>query len=92
MPVRKNKEQFIKDCFKKHDNNFDYSLVKYVSSTIPVTVRCILHDNIFEITPKDHLRTISGGCKFCISENQSKNFRKIYTQFKIDASKVHNNY
>ena len=53
--------QRIKEKFR---NKFDYSLVKYESNRIPVTIICPEHGE-FQQIPKDHLR--GHGCSRCKS-------------------------
>lgn len=59
---RKSTEYIKNKMIEKHGNNYDYSLMKYVSSKDKVSVICSLHGE-FLILPHDH---ISGkGCWHC---------------------------
>lgn len=56
---------FINKSKNKFKNIFDYSLTKYINKYNKVLLRCIKHDNKFEIVPREHLKQKSGGCKYC---------------------------
>ena len=43
MPTRKTTEEFIAQAQKVHGDKYDYSLVVYVDSLTPVTIRCPEH-------------------------------------------------
>lgn len=68
-----NTEDFIKKSEAFHGTEkHDYSLVDYKSSEIKVKIICKKHNEIFEISPSNHLR--GGGCKKC---RNSKGEQKI---------------
>ena len=80
--VSKTKKDFIKSSEKKHGNKYDYSKVKYVNNTTPVTIGCPIHGE-FKQKPNKHL-TYSG-CPKC-----SKSF--LDRDYFIERSKkIHNN-
>lgn len=58
----KSLETFIKEASNKHNNFYDYSLVRYVSDRTPVTIICPDH-GAFEQTPNAHLAGKS--CSLC---------------------------
>jgi succinylglutamate desuccinylase len=60
--MSKTREKFIEDAVKKHENEYDYSLVKYVNSHESVIITCKTHGN-FEQTPANHLN--GNGCPKC---------------------------
>ena len=43
MPAKKTTEQFIADARKRFDDSYDYSKVKYINATTPVTIVCRTH-------------------------------------------------
>lgn len=60
--LEKGKNSFLKKFIKTHGNRYDYSLVNYVSSTIPVKIICKIH-GVFEQTPIGH--HTGSGCTKC---------------------------
>lgn len=81
-------ESFIISSKKIHGDNYDYSLVEYSKTIIPVKIVCPKH-GIFEQTPHNHLR--KSGCPKC-SRSRAENSRK-YTkrQFTDKSNEIHNN-
>lgn len=62
--VKYNNEIFIEKSKKVHNHeNYNYDLVDYKSSEEKVKIKCLVHDNIFEITPKAFLT--GRGCSKC---------------------------
>lgn len=55
-------EEFISKSNKKHNYRYDYSLVEYEKSIIPVKIICPDH-GVFKQRPLEHLRGC--GCKKC---------------------------
>ena len=67
MPTRKTKEKFLEQCFEKHGNKYDYSLVEYINGNTNIKIICDKH-GIFEQKPKLHLK--QSGCLKCLSESK----------------------
>ena len=61
-------KNFLRKAKDKFGKRFDYSDLGYIDSSIKVTIRCLKHDHIFNILPGGHLKSITGGCKFCVLE------------------------
>ena len=40
MPTRKTKEKFLEQCFEKHGNKYDYSLVEYINGNTNIKIIC----------------------------------------------------
>ena len=59
--------QFIEKAKALHGDLFDYSLVKYINSTTPVTLVCEKH-GVFTVRPKNHIGQPMSGCKQCTVE------------------------
>lgn len=79
----KSKTEFINEANKKHNNNYDYSLVNYINAKTKVQILCPVH-GIFEQTPDGHL---SGrGCRYCGGTSLMDTNLFIYK-----AKLVHNN-
>lgn len=69
LSARLTTEQFIERAEKVHGKGvFDYSEVKYVTTHIPVTIKC-RYGHKFSIKPCDHIHRVSSGCPIC---NHSK--------------------
>lgn len=76
--------KFIEKASIRHNNYYNYSLVKYVHSNIPVEIICPIH-GIFKQTPHTHLRSDNFGCKKC-AYNVTRG--KLFIE---KAKKVHGN-
>ena len=76
--------EFIERSKKVHNNEFDYSLVKYVNSYTKVKIICNIH-GIFEQKPNSHLN--GQKCKKCIIDNQTLTCE----EFIEISNKIHNN-
>ena len=83
-----NTESFIKKSKKIHENTYDYSLVKYRKSKIPIIIRCKIH-GIFQQKPNHHLS--SQGCPKCGIFNTSKKNRHSQQQILNKCIEVHGN-
>lgn len=55
-------EEFIDRANRKHNHEYDYSLVEYIKSNKPVIIQCSLHGK-FSQTPNNHL--CGCGCPKC---------------------------
>jgi hypothetical protein len=60
---RYNTDDFIKLAIKKHGDLFDYSLTKYIDSSIKVIILCKKCNKSFSQAPTSHL--MGTGCGFC---------------------------
>jgi hypothetical protein len=82
------KELFIKRARIIHENNYDYSKVKYVKSNTKVQIICPEHGK-FNQTPNSHL---SGkGCSKCAHKRLSEKLIHGKEKFIEKAKKVHGN-
>lgn len=63
-------DEFIKRAKKVHNNDYDYSKVKYVNANTKVIIHCNKCNNDFEQKPVKHL--LSQGCPYCCGEKISK--------------------
>ena len=71
------KDKVIKQCIKKHNNKYDYSLVEYIKGNIPVKIICPEH-GIFEQSLHNHKN--GAGCIKC-HKNIILNDDKTLNQF-----------
>lgn len=81
--IKLTQEEFIEKAKLVHkENEYDYSLVKYINSSTPVKIKCNKCGKIFEQRPDVHLR--GSGCSYCYG-----NLKKTTEQFIEEAKKVH---
>ena len=59
----KTQEQFLAEARAIHGNKFDYSMVKYVRSDIPITLKCNVCGHVYDINPGSHLSRCD--CPMC---------------------------
>lgn len=85
MPIKK-QEEVIKDFIKRHGDQYDYSLVSYVSSITKVNIICKKH-GIFQITPNSHRN--GAGCYKCGREKVEDSRRLSTNQFVSLAKAKH---
>ena len=86
-----NTEKFIEAATKIHENKYDYSMVEYIKSRIPIIILCPLHEQ-FKQMPVVHL--LGHGCLRChstISKQEEDwleylNIPTIITQYRIKIS------
>ena len=69
---RLEQNEFIKRANEIHNEKYDYSKVKYVTSTIPVIITCPLHGDFYQ-TPHKHL--CGHGCPVCGNKNNLTEIR-----------------
>lgn len=70
---RRTLESFVEDSKNIHNNKYDYSLVKYITTDHNVKIICPKH-GIFEQSPHSHL--MGKGCTKCGYEKNSREFRE----------------
>lgn len=69
MPIPKlTTEKFVARAKKRWGDRYDYSLVEYKTSRLPVRILCKKHDYEFEQTPKAHFATKHHCCPLCYDE------------------------
>ena len=76
-------EQWIEKAKAKFGDKFDYSKVKYINCSTPITIICPEHGE-FNMQPCKHLES-KYGCPKCAIRKRTKNLDK----FIEDAQKVH---
>ena len=79
-------KEFIDKAKETHNDKFDYSKVKYISSQIKVIITCKIHGD-FEQVPNSHLR--GGGCKKCANKKLSTERKSNSYDFITKALEVH---
>ncbi len=84
--LRLTTEEFISRARRVHGNRYDYALVEYSGTHIPVKIICREHGE-FEQKPNNHL---SGhGCKTCGKLAFANTTRLNTEQFIAKAKRVH---
>ena len=83
---RPDTKEFIENAIKIHGNIYDYSKVKYINNTTPITIICKIHGE-FEQTPDCHLRGYN--CMKCRNEYIRKIKRKTTNDFIHDSNQIH---
>lgn len=86
MPRRLTTTQFVTRARSVHQNRYDYSLVNYAKSYIPVEIICQKH-GIFNQTPDNHLHS-KFGCPFCCRRGSAYKQHQ-QSRFFITAYNVH---
>lgn len=82
------KKEFIKRSTIKHNNKYDYSLVKYIHTKSKVKIICPIH-GVFKQVPNSHLKGI--GCKKCGNLITRKKLNLGESIFIKKANIIHNN-
>jgi len=59
-------EQFVEEAVSLHGVKYDYSNAKYTSYGRPVSLRCLRHNLVFDVSPESHLK--GKGCPLCEQE------------------------
>ena len=84
-------KQFKLKSSEIHNNKYNYDKSIYIENSMPLTIKCLLHDVEFEQRPSDHLSGKTG-CRQCIIVKQPQSFKaKSQELFIEQANKVHNN-
>ena len=78
-------DRFIEKSLRLYNDQYNYSLVKYINSDIPVKLVC-KNGHVFERSPYQHLSTIKA-CPICSGRRKKTN-----EQFIVQAREVHGNY
>ena len=80
-----NTKKFIEKAEFIFGNSYDYSEVKYVSSSKKIIIKCKKCGNVFKMTPNNHLR--GQGCPKCASHK--KGGKKCLMDMIKKARRVH---
>jgi hypothetical protein len=87
-------KSWIGKAILTHGENFDYSQSKehFATQKSPeVPIKCKEHQQVFNVTPYNHIRFKSGGCRECDKEQANKYFiererKKFYKFFEKNLS------
>lgn len=86
MPAKLTQDQFIEKASKKHNNYYDYSLVKYIDSKTKVEILCPQHGSYFQ-QPNNHLH--GQRCIGCMGEAVRKARLSNTDLFILKSKKIH---
>lgn len=82
--VKLTQDEFINKAKAIHNNEYDYSKVKYINTTTKVCIICPKHGEFWQ-TPTNHIhKTHPQGCPKCNSSKMENNVRKILTENNIE--------
>ena len=88
MPSKLTQDEFVKRLKETHPNLI--LLSNYEGNKKKVTVKCTIHNKVFEITPN---RLNAGrNCPECYNERRGKTLIKPIQQVIDEANNVHNNF
>lgn len=87
--LEQRQEKFIRNASRMYNNEYDYSLVKYVKAIQRVTIICKCGVQ-FTQSPANHLTSCTG-CKTCSGISRGKKLKHSTPQFIEDSIKVHGN-
>lgn len=73
----------------KFNNNFDFSNSDYIDMFTKINIKCIKHNNCFDIIPNNHLKNNNGGCNLCNNFNSNNLLIKFINKCN---NKFNNNY
>lgn len=78
---------FTKKSKNIFGEKFDYSLVNYKNKKDKIKLKCTIHNFVFEIEPKSHYYSNTGGCTECNNHNKINKKNNII----IEYQKIYNN-
>ncbi len=90
--LRNSTEDVLERIKEVHGDKYDYSYFNYIDFHTKVTLKCTLHNQLFEITPANLLHGKCEGCVKCSSIHNSECRRYSKETFILMANKVHKNY
>lgn len=83
-------EEFIRRCYEKYGNDFDYSLVNYENPKSRIKIKCNTCGQVFEVRADHFLYDKRKGCcPLCKYEFLRKNFSFTKEQFVDKAKKLY---
>lgn len=88
MSRQSNTKEFIEKAKFIHNEKYDYSLVDYKKSRIPVKIICLKHGEFLQ-SPSNHLR--GEHCRRCSFDKLSSLFKDTTESFIKKANEIHSN-
>lgn len=87
MKQKRDTKEFVELSKKRHGDLYDYSKTFYKGAREKVKIRCLKHNNEFEIRATNFLSGI--GCYYCGKEKTIKSKLKPFDYFLDKANKIH---
>ena len=81
------RDTFVRKANETHSGNLDFSQANYVDTATALTVRCKLHDVVFQLTPR-WLMTGGTRCEECKKTIPGRNIKTV-PQLVEEATKIH---
>ena len=88
LKLKTNDIDFIIQSNKVHNNKYNYSLMQYKNTSIPIKIICPIH-GVFSKKPQNHLH--GSGCKKCYCEYNRERFKKSREDFIKQSMVIHGN-
>ncbi len=85
---RVGRDEFIRRAREVHGDTYDYDLVNYEGSSVPVLIGCRLH-GVFAQSPENHAGSQRQGCPTCGIARATTRRRKTQQQFEDEARATH---
>ena len=86
--IKKANDKFVKEANELHDNKYDYSKSKYISSRDNIIITCLIHGD-FEQTPNSHLGGV--GCRKCANDKIKERMSIPWNIYEEDLHNIHAN-
>lgn len=80
--------EFIDRAIDLYNDSFNYELINYVNLDTSITIKCNIHDIIFDQKPSKHL--IYKGCPECIKDNKNNKNQEKKSNFINKAKAKYN--
>jgi len=87
LSKRKTQEEFVDEVKSLHPHL--EVIGKYQTAKKPISMKCSLHDYVFDVTPGAVLKSVHG-CKLCAQEYVTSCARKTHEQFVFEIGDVAN--
>lgn len=88
ITTRRSMDEVISIFNEVHGSKYDYSIVEYKGSLVPVNIICKKH-GIFKQDPKSHIR--GHGCSKCMTESFSIRYSGNTDDFIMESNIIHGN-
>jgi hypothetical protein len=87
--VKKTFEYFENEAKQVWGDQYEYDKSTYHSFQKHTSIKCNLHDEVFEQTPYNHVVRKSQGCPKCVSEAFTEKIRMSVDEFEKQANEKH---
>jgi uncharacterized protein YaiE (UPF0345 family) len=80
---------FMNKSKEKYNNNFIIDKLSFINNLTKINIKCIKHNNNFEVFPQNHLLNDNGGCNQCIIKTKDYFMKEL---IKNSNQKFNNNF